>query len=178
MLIQGALETDINDVLFVERAAFGSDEEANLVKDLINDDSAKPVVSLLAYIDGLAVGHILFTKAHINSRDDSTSAAILAPLAVIPTAQSQGIGSKLVKEGFRLLSKSEVDLIFVLGHTEYYARFGFKPAGKLGFEAPYPIPGKNTNAWMVHELRPGIIGGVRGKVICAETLNQPKYWRE
>ncbi len=178
MLIQSALETDINDVLFVERTAFGSDEEANLVKDLINDDSAKPVVSLLAYIDGQAVGHILFTKVRINSSDVSTSAAILAPLAVIPSAQSQGIGSKLVKEGFRLLSKSGVDLIFVLGHPEYYPRFGFKPAGKLGFEAPYPIPCKNANAWMVHELRPGVIGCVSGKIICAETLNHPEYWRE
>jgi predicted N-acetyltransferase YhbS len=71
-----------------------------------------------------------------------------------------------------------VELVFVLGHPGYYPRFGFKPAGVLGFEAPYPIPEKHADAWMVRELRAGIIGSVRGKVVCADTLSRPEYWRE
>ena len=66
----------------------------------------------------------------------------------------------------------------MLGYPEYYLRHGFKPAGSLGFEAPYPIPDKNADAWMVQALHPNVIGSVCGKVICADTLNKPEYWRE
>ncbi len=76
------------------------------------------------------------------------------------------------------MSESGVELVFVLGHPDYYPRHGFKPAGALGFEAPYPIPDKNANAWMVQELRTGAIDSVSGKVICADALNQPEHWRE
>jgi putative acetyltransferase len=71
-----------------------------------------------------------------------------------------------------------VDLVFVLGNPEYYPSFGFKPAGNLGFDEPYPIPEKNADAWMVQALRPGAIGTIGGKIICADKLNKPEYWRE
>jgi putative acetyltransferase len=96
----------------------------------------------------------------------------------VPDAQKQGIGGKLIRQGLELLSVSRVDLVFVLGHPEYYPRFGFTPAGRLGFEAPYPIPDKHANAWMVQALRPGVIDTASGKVICADALNKPEYWRE
>ena len=83
---------------------------------------------------------------------------MLAPLAVVPECQKQGVGGTLVKHGLELLSKSGVDLVFVLGYPEYYTRHGFAPAGVRGFDAPYPIPEKNSDAWMVFELRPGVIG--------------------
>ncbi len=91
---------------------------------------------------------------------------------------NQGVGGQLIKEGLKLLSESGVELVFVLGHPEYYPRHGFKPAGALGFEAPYPIPDEHANAWMVQELRPGVIGSVSGKIICADVLNHPEHWRE
>ena len=68
--------------------------------------------------------------------------------------------------------------MFVLGHPEYYPRYGFVSAGKLGFEATYPIPEKVADAWMVQELQPGIIGKIKGKVLCAKALDAPEYWRE
>jgi putative acetyltransferase len=71
-----------------------------------------------------------------------------------------------------------VDLVFVLGHPAYYPRFGFSPAGARGLDAPYPIPQKNAEAWMVRELRPGVIGDCSGRVICADALADPEYWRE
>jgi putative acetyltransferase len=105
-------------------------------------------LSLLAISDDKAIGHILFTKARITNSNNSISAVILAPLAVIPDAQSRGVGGQLINKGLKLLSKLGVELVFVLGHPEYYPRHGFKTAGVLGFEAPYPIPEKHANAWM------------------------------
>jgi len=177
MIIRKALYSDLDNVLFVERAAFGSDEEANLVRDLLGDDSAKPIVSLLAFQENRAVGHILFTKACLESKAP-LSISILAPLAVVPDAQKQGVGGKLIEYGLQVLLESGVDLVFVLGHPKYYPRYGFKPAGNLGFDTPYPIPDKNAEAWMVRALRPEVIGTFNGKVICADKMNNPKYWRE
>lgn len=177
MLIRKAPESDLEGVLSVERSAFGSDVEAGLVRDLTGDASAQPVVSLLAFQGNRAVGHILFTRAYLEPKS-SLSVSILAPLAVIPGFQKQGIGGKLIACGLGLLTESGVDLVFVLGHPEYYPRHGFRPAGERGFDAPYPIPDKNSDAWMVLPLRPGIIGRFNGKVLCADKLNKPEYWRE
>ncbi|MDJ0898060.1 MAG: N-acetyltransferase [Xenococcus sp. MO_188.B8] len=178
MLIREATDSDLNDMLSVERLAFGRDEEAELVRALLNDPSAKPILSLLAFKGDLAVGHILFTTAHLTNNQKTTAIALLAPLAVVPDAQKQGIGGKLIARGLQLLSRSGIDLVFVLGHPEYYPRHGFKPAGCLGLEAPYPIAHENSDAWMVQALRPGVIGSVYGKVICADALNKPEYWQE
>jgi putative acetyltransferase len=132
---------------------------------------------LVAIIDKRAVGHILFSKAYISSNPD-LNVSILAPLAVLPEYQRQGIGTKLVKKGIQILSKVGVDLVFVAGHPDYYPRHGFTPAGILGFEAPFPIPEKYSNAWMVKELSSGIIKAVSGKVVCCEVLNKPEHWRD
>ena len=181
MEIRKSTESDLNDVLDVERQAFGTEkgpEIAGLVNGLLHDPSAMPLLSLIAVDDDKAIGHILFTKARIADSQESISAVILAPLAVIPEAQSRGVGGRLIQEGLRLLLESGVDLVFVLGHPGYYPRHGFKPAGALGFEAPYPIPDEHADAWMVQELHPGVIGSISGKVICADVLNQPEHWRE
>jgi putative acetyltransferase len=178
MYIREASDSDLNEVLLIERSAFGRDDEAELVSNLLADPSAKPILSLLAFKDDRPVGHILFTTARLTNSSSQTSIAILAPLAVIPDAQKQGIGGKLIARGLQLLSRSGVDLVFVLGYPEYYLRHGFKPALPLGLEAPYPIPQKNSDAWMVQALRPNAIGSVFGKVICANALNKPEYWRE
>jgi putative acetyltransferase len=69
-------------------------------------------------------------------------------------------------------------LVFVLGHPDYYPRHGFEPAGPQGLDAPYPIPAAHEDAWMVLALRPGVIGKLRGRVVCADALDKPEYWRE
>ncbi len=178
ILIREAVETDLNNVLLIERLAFGYDKEADLVRDLLNDYSAKPLYSFLAFFSDKAVGHILFTSVRLEGEQKGTSISLLAPLAVRPDFQKQGVGGKLIKSSLQHLANAGVDLVFVLGHPGYYPRFGFKPAGVLGFEAPYPIPKKHANAWMVQELRGGVIGSVSGKVKCAEMLNKPEHWRE
>ena len=180
MIIRNTSDSDINDILRIQKEAFGYDKESNLVNSLLRDESAKPLLSLLAIDNGEAVGHILFTKALITGNDNSVSAMILAPLAILPHAQDKGVGGNLIKEGLQKLSKLKVDLVFVLGHPGYYPRYGFKPAGAFAFEAPYPIPEKDAGAWMVQELRLGVIGSLSlsGKVICANALNEPEHWRE
>jgi len=177
MIIRKALDSDLDDILSVERAAFGAEDGAEIVQKLLGDDSAQPIISLLAFQEDRAVGHIFFSRATLEP-NAPLSLSILGPLAVVPDAQKQGIGGKLIQKGLDILSESGVDLIFVLGHPTYYPRFGFKPAGNLGFEPQYPIPEKNADAWMVQELRPGIIGNFRGKVLCADSLNEPQYWQE
>ena len=161
--------------------AFGEsegEEIANLVSDLFNDKTAQPLLSLVAVDDGEIVGHILFTSVKIKHTTKPVSAYILAPLAVSPACQKTGIGGKLIEQGLELLGKAGADLVFVLGHPEYYPRAGFRPAGAVGFIAPYPIPEKSADAWMVLELKHGIIGNIKGEVQCAETLNQPQHWQE
>lgn len=178
MIIREASKLDLNEVWSVEKNAFGYDKEANLVNDLLSDPSARPLYSFLAFNGDRAVGHILFTSASLANTQKGVSISLLAPLAVIPEFQKQGVGGKLIEHGLHHLANSGVDLVFVLGHPDYYPRYGFNPAGVQGFEAPYPIPEEHANAWMVQELRPGMIGSVSGKVKCADMLNKPEHWRE
>ncbi|MCP4395359.1 MAG: N-acetyltransferase [Alphaproteobacteria bacterium] len=179
--IRKATEADIADILNIHTKAFGADkgpEIADLVSGLLSDQSAMPLLSLVATEEDQMIGHILYTKARIIQSEENVSANILAPLAVLPEAQSKGVGGKLIKQGLELLKESGIDLVFVLGHPDYYPRYGFKPAGELGYEAPYPIPEKYAGAWMVQELRPDIIGKISGKVQCCKAMDQPQYWRE
>jgi putative acetyltransferase len=169
---------DLENILSVERAAFGHDTEAELVRELLNDPSAKPFLSLLAFQDDKAVGHILFTNARLTKTSNAVSISLLAPLAIVPDYQRQGIGGQLIKRGLKILSESGIALVFVLGHPEYYPRHGFQVAGCLGFEPTYPISDKHKEAWMVQALRSDVIGSVCGKVVCADALNKPEYWRE
>lgn len=176
--IKHADEKDINDVLMVERLAFGGEEEAHLVKILLSDQTAAPVVSLLAFTKEKAVGHILFTKVRIN-KSRYPLAYILAPMAVIPDFQNKGIGGLLIQEGLKQLAAMNVELVFVLGHIHYYPKNGFiADAAKFGFFAPHPIPKKVKEAWMVQELKHNSIKKYSGTVICADTLMHEKYWLE
>ncbi len=181
LIIRESTESDVNDVLEVEKHAFGNEEGpviADLVNGLLADPTAMPVLSLIAVNHDRVIGHILFTKVRIAYPKESIPAVILAPLAVIPDAQCQGVGGQLIEEGLKRLAESGVKLVFVLGHPEYYPRHGFRPAGACGFDAPYPIPDEHANAWMVRELCSGVIGRVSGRVTCADVLNRPEHWRE
>jgi putative acetyltransferase len=174
--IRNTTDTDLGEILRVNKAAFGQDEEADLVADLLDDDSARPLVSLLALDGEKAIGHILFTRVRIT--DDGPPAAILAPMAVVPDRQKNGIGGQLIRAGLDQLEATGVELVFVLGWPDYYPRHGFRPAGIQGFDAPYPIAEENADAWMVLELRPGIIADNKGKITCADSLNRPELWVE
>jgi putative acetyltransferase len=178
MFIRETTLSDLDAILAVEYAAFGRDDVVGLTRDLLRDPTAIPMISLLAFEGDRPVGHILFTSAHLEPSAPSVAISILAPLAVIPEEQRKGVGGGLIEYGLRVLSDAGVGLVFVLGHPDYYPRHGFAPAGCRGFDAPYPIPAKDADAWMVRELRPGLIGNLRGTVLCAEAMDRPEHWRE
>jgi putative acetyltransferase len=177
VFVRESTSADFDAVLYVEREAFGSSKEADLTRNLLVDASAQPFVSLLAFVENQPVGHILFTRAHLFGCSDVV-VSLLAPLAVVPKFQRQGIGGCLIKRGLALQAAKGVDLVFVLGHPTYYPRYGFAPAGKFGFTAQYPIPEKDAAAWMVQALRPNVIGSVSGAIVCSDALDKPEYWRE
>jgi len=179
--VRKAFESDKQAISDVVLAAFGDvhgQEIADLITDLLADPSAQPLLSLVATTNENVVGYILFTNARIKHSQRIVSTAILAPLSVHPEYQKQGIGGRLIREGLKRLKAAGVELVFLLGHPGYYPKYGFSAAGIKGFDASYPIPPENSGAWMVQELHPGVIGHVSGQVICADALNDPKYWRE
>ena len=181
MEIRVSKESERNEILDIHRIAFGEEQGpviAKLVDGLLDDETAKPILSLVAVDNGKLIGHILYTKATITQTEIPIEARILAPLAVLPDGQKKGVGCDLINEGLKQLKTSGVELVFVLGHPGYYPRCGFVPAGELGFEAPYPIPEEHAAAWMIQALNGDAIGRIKGKVQCAEVLNQPQHWRE
>jgi len=181
MKIRRSNETDRAAIEGIHRSAFGQDqgeEIVELVNDLFDDETAKPLLSLVAETGGKRVGHILFTAVRIQPGDQLVSARILAPLAVSGDFQGGGVGAALIREGLKQLAESGVGLVFVLGHPGYYPKFGFQTAGLVGLHAPHPIPAQHADAWMVQELKAGVIGGIEGTVQCSEVLNQPRHWRE
>ena len=181
MEIRRSIESERAEISRTHIEAFGKDkgqEIADLVNDLFDDETAKPIVSLVATDSEKMIGHILFSKVCIAEATKDITAQILAPLAVHPDFQNRGVGEKLINEGLEILKSSGVQLVFVLGHPGYYPRCGFKTAGVLGFEAPYPIPEEHADAWMVQGLKEEVIGSVKGRVQCSDVLSQPQHWRE
>ncbi len=177
--IRKSINSDKTDIAIIHTLAFGErqgQEIAKLVNNLFDDETALPLLSLVAIENGKIIGHILFTKAIVTGTTVSTQ--LLGPLAILPDFQNTGVGNKLIKEGLIQLKTLGVALVFVLGHPDYYPRTGFKPAGVHGFQAPYPIPEKHAGAWMVQELFPDTIKSVSGKIQCCDAFNQPEHWRE
>ena len=135
IVIRETVPADLAAIVEVHKKGFGYDKEAGLTAELLSDPTAEPAVSLLALRDGEAVGHILFTRCRIaGAEPDRPLFYLLAPLAVVPSCQKQGVGRLLIAEGLQLLRERGAKLVFVLGHKEYYPRHGFIPgAEKLGF---------------------------------------------
>lgn len=173
--IRESLPGDLGEVLNVQRSAFGSEEEAELVRNLLEDPSAEPILSLLALLENQPVGHIIFSRAVLDPPAVGER-RILGPLAVIPSYQKKGIGGRLVERGLEILKEQGVDWVFVLGHETYYPRFGFSPAQKQGFQPPFPFPGEITNAWMAMSLTSTEPSTYWGVVIPSDTFNQHRYW--
>lgn len=170
---------DFNDIMTVEKQAFGYDKEAKLATDLLADRSADPMISLLAFYKDEAIGHILFTRAYFDSQKTQPMIHILAPLAVKPEYQRQGIGGLLIKVGIERLQEIGSNLVLVLGHKEYYPKYGFIPhAAKLGYPAPYPILEEYSDCWMVQAISPEGFEAGKGKIKCCNELNKPEHWRD
>jgi putative acetyltransferase len=151
---------DYGAVYEVNKLAFENrDAEPRLVEAL---RGLPGVISLVAERDGQVVGHILFTPIHIDTPSGNVPAISLAPLAVRPGYQNQGIGAALSRLGLEACRAQGHRIAIVLGHPDYYPRFGFSAALAKPLACPW---GDCGEAWMALEFVPGALAGVSGKVI-------------
>lgn len=148
---------DVSPVRSVNEQAFGQATEADLVDALRRN--CPDSLSLVAEDDGV-IGHILFTPVVIESGERKVIGTGLAPLAVLPARQQQGIGSQLVRRGLELLRERGCPFVIVLGHPEYYPRFGFERASAHGL--PSQWEGVPDEAFMVLILDGAAMDGVTG----------------
>ena len=150
---------DIPVVWQVNAAAFGRSAEADLVDTLRGRGVV--TLSLVAIEEAPIVGHILFTPVTIERKEETHTAVALGPLAVLPAHQNRKIGSQLVTAGLAACRSAGHGVVIVLGHPGYYPRFGFVPAFRHGIRWEQDIP---DEVFMVVELLPGALSGVRGVV--------------
>jgi putative acetyltransferase len=157
VIIRREVPADRAAIRRVNEAAFGGTGEANAIDAL--RDRGQLALSLVAVHDQQIVGHLLFTPAIIEAADRVWPALGLAPLAVLPEYQRQGIGTALMTAGLEECRQLGYERVIVLGHVEYYPRFGFVPAHRYGIGNEFGVTG---DAFMVLELRPGALEGVSG----------------
>ncbi|UCG25827.1 MAG: N-acetyltransferase [Chloroflexota bacterium] len=141
----------------VNLEAFGQDDEADLVDAVRRAGAA--ILSLVAVHDGRVVGFILFSPVTIEGDEETYPAVGLGPLAVLPDYQGQGIGSSLVEAGLAACREAGHGIVVVLGHPDYYPRFGFRPATLYGIRWEHDAP---DEAFMVVELLEGALAGAGG----------------
>src|SRR5437868_14440298 len=128
---------DLAAIRQVNERAFDGPTEADLV-DLLRR-RGKVTLSLVADHQGQVVGHILFSPVVIEATGQSVAAVGLAPMAVLPEWQNQGVGSLLVKAGLDECRRLGHQAVVVLGHADYYPRFGFVPASRFHIRSEYDV---------------------------------------
>lgn len=165
VLIRSASASDSAGIHAVHERAFGGPLEADLTNRLIQDGFA--MISCVAEEQKQVVGHILFTPATIRTESHDMLALALAPLAVLPNFQQQGIGSRLVVEGLQASRRLGQRIVLVLGHPQFYSRFGFSPE----LARPLKSPFGGGDAWMALELVSGALAGVCGSVVYASPFD-------
>jgi putative acetyltransferase len=167
MIIRPETIEDKEAVRYVNEQAFSRAGEADLIEVLHAKN--KVVLSLVAVRDDQVVGHILFSPVKIEAEKTSYDAVGLGPMAILPEFQSRGIGSNLISSSFEALRRNNHYLVVVLGHPEFYPRFGFTPASTFGIGCQFDVP---DEAFMVAELSPDAAVGKSGIVIYASEFNE------
>jgi len=150
---------DIDEIRRINIEAFGGTTEADIVDKLRQRQAF--TLSLVAVCEGKIVGYILFSPVTVGSESISVTAIGLGPMAVLPSFQRTGIGSALVANGLKECQNLGHEIVIVLGHPEYYPRFGFVSGSIYGIKSEYDVP---DEAFMVLELRPGALKGRSGIV--------------
>ncbi len=158
MVIREERPDDAEAIRIANLAAFDTSTEADLVDSLRRH--AAPIISLVAEEDANIIGHIMFSPVTLVGGHGPTLMG-LAPMAVVPARQREGIGSRLVVEGLERCRRINAAAVVVLGHATYYPRFGFVPASHLSLRCEYDVP---EDTFMVHELRDGALNGFSGTI--------------
>ena len=149
---------DIAAIRLVNLSAFETSTEADLVDAL--REQANPIVSLVAEEEDGVVGHILFSPVTLVDHPELRMMG-LAPMAVLPEKQRQGIGAALILAGLEQCRRLGFKAVIVLGHAEYYPRFGFTPASRFGLSCEYEVP---DEVFLALELNRGVLQGKSGVV--------------
>lgn len=150
---------DENAIEKIHTEAFSNDVEARLVHAL--EESSERLISLVAEDGDTLVGHILFSPVTLTGDEGALRIMGLAPMAVLPSHQRKGIGTRLVEEGLKRCQDDGYDAVVVLGHADYYPRFGFRPADEYDLTSEYEAP---PGAFMVKELKAECLKGHRGTI--------------
>ena len=155
---------DIEQIKNVHLIAFETDTEANIVDALRN--AGVELISIVAEKNGEIIGHILFSPVTL---DGVTKIMGLAPMAVLPNWQRKGVGSKLINEGMKACEKAGYEAVVVLGHPDYYPRFGFEPSVNFRIKSEYDVP---PEVFMVKELKNGALKDKTGTVKYHQIINE------
>jgi putative acetyltransferase len=147
----------------IHEAAFGRPDEADLVAKLRIEGVV--LASLVAELEERIVGHILFTRMSIETAGRSVPAAALAPVAVVPEHQGRGVGGQLIRHGLDALRLQGERIVLVLGHPDYYSRFGFSSGKTSSLVHSFP-----SEAYMALELVQGALDGIEGRVKYASSF--------
>ena len=142
VLVRREHPTDIPTITAIHKAAFTGEVESRLVTALRASDAWLPRLSLVADIDGEVVGHVVCTRAHVGE----VPALGLGPLGVNPAVQKSGVGSALMHAVLAAADALDEPVVVLLGHTDYYPRFGFEPAAKFDITPPVPEWGDHFQA--------------------------------
>lgn len=158
MIIRLEQPGDITGIRDINEKAFGQSQEANIIDNL--SKNCDNVLSLVAIERMKIVGHIFFSPVTIEGENEIVKGMGLAPMAVSPEYQRQGIGSQLVDSGIMELRKNNCPFIIVLGNPEYYSRFGFELASQYGIQSQWE--GIPDNAFMILWLDKSMINQTSG----------------
>jgi putative acetyltransferase len=149
---------DIQAVHEVYIEAFGQELEADLVDQL--RQRCDDLLALVAVMEDRIVGHILFSPAVIEGREQKIQGMALAPMAVLPELQRQGVGSQLVQAGIEALKQVDCGFIILVGHPTYYPRFGFVPASQYGIKSEWEVPDDAFMVLVLDKSRRDALSGV------------------
>lgn len=167
MIIRAERPEDIQKIRHINTEAFDTEVEANLIEALRN--SKVPLISLVAEDGEKLIGHIVFSPVTLEGDRSDASIAGLGPMAVLPEWQKKGVGSMLMEEGTRRCKEAGYAAIVVLGHPDYYPRFGFVPSVNFGIKSEYDVP---DDVFMVKELKKGALANCRGTVKYHKAFSQ------
>ncbi len=164
MKIEIKVETlaNFDSIREINKLAFGQPQEAQLIESLRKLENYIPELSLIAFKDDKAIGHILFFPIYIETEHRKYQTLSLAPMAVLPEHQNKGVGGELIRHGLLQAKTLGFDSVLVLGHPNYYPKFGFKQASKLKIKCPWEVP---DEAWMAIELSDGALEGKAGMAV-------------
>ena len=147
-------------------------QEHLLVERLRNSASFVPALSLVAEVEGKIVGHILLTRIKIRNDREVFDSLALAPVSVLPDYQRGGIGGRLIEHAHRNARSLNYSSVVVLGHADYYPRFGYQRADRFGITLPFDVPKENC---LAIELTEGGLNGVCGEVVYSEEFGGEQF---